>query len=192
MKKYNVIEWSNYFEKTRGKVDPSSDFLLSNDKVLYPGRFYVLEYMAKTQERFNTRPVILSLGISKKDPESFLCIDLSVIPIKARLRFIEMFFKLYEKDLMHNMEKYPSVEDADEQEEMKNFTYDNICKAIPLLPVKYAIKRYKIENTIAIYSVPFFSVYKIIGSYCDENYYKNGQIGDVQKEFFDKMQKLRK
>ena len=46
-----------------------------------------------------------------------------------------------------------------------------------------------IENTIKIYAVPFQKVYKIIGKYCDENYYINGTIRDVQKEFVDKVRK---
>ena len=81
MEKYNILEWVDYFEKNGGEVNPKTDFLESNNIVLYPGRFYVLEYMATTKERYNSRPVIISMGISKKDPDSFLCIDLSVIQI---------------------------------------------------------------------------------------------------------------
>jgi hypothetical protein len=32
-------------------------------------------------------------------------------------------------------------------------------------------------------------VYKVIGKYCDEDYYVNGTIREVQKEFVDKMRK---
>ena len=55
--------------------------------------------------------------------------------------------------------------------------------------IKNAIKRYKIENTRKIYSLPFSGVYKVIGKYCDEDYYVNGSIREVQKEFIDKMRK---
>ena len=58
-----------------------------------------------------------------------------------------------------------------------------------MIPIKNAIKRYKIENTHKIYSVPFSGVYKLIGKFCDENYYVNGTIRDVQKEFIDKVRK---
>jgi len=187
MEKYNILEWVDYFEKNKGKVNPKEDFLESNSTVLYPGRFYVLQYMAKTRERFNTRPVIISLGISKKEPDSFLCIDLSVIPKKARLKFIEMYFNIYKKEIWENIEKYTFVDDADKQSWMKSFSYESICKAVPMLPLKYAIKRYKIENTRKIYSLPFSKVYKLVGDYCDENYYMNGNVGDIQGEFLDKM-----
>jgi len=189
MDKYDILEWSDYFEQTDGEVDPETDFLESKSIVLYPGRFYVLEYSAKTKDRYNSRPVIISMGISKKDPESFLCVDLCVIPVLIRRKFIEMYFNIYRKEIQDNIDKYFSVEDADKQTWMRDFNYENLCMAMPLLPIKNAIKRYKIENTSKIYSLPFSGVYKVIGKYCDEDYYVNGCIRDVQKEFIDKMRK---
>ena len=189
MEKYNILEWSDYFEKNRGEVDPKNDFLESNSIVLYPGRFYVLEYSAKTKDVYNSRPVIISMGISKKDPESFLCVDLCVMPLQVRRRFIEMYFNIYNREIMENMNKYYFVKDADNQTWMRSFSYDNLCKSMPMLPIKNAIKRYKIDNTRRIYSLPFNKVYKVIGKYCDENYYVNGNIREVQKEFIDRMRK---
>ena len=189
MKNYNILEWINYFEGSKGKVDPKEDFLDSKSKVLYPGRFYVLEYRAKTKDRYNARPVIIGMGLSKKDPDSFLCVDLSVMPTQVRYRFIQMYFNMYYDIITDNMDKCLHVEDADKQTWMKDFSYDNLLKAMPLLPIKFAIKRYKIENTMRIYSVPFNRVYKIVGKYCDEDYYVNGHIGEIQKEFIQKVRK---
>lgn len=189
MNAYNIIEWSDYFEKTDGVVDPKLDFLESNNIVLYPGRFYVLEYSAKTKERYNARPVIISMGISKKELDSFLCVDLCVMPVQVRRRFIEMYFNIYKREIMDNIDKYYLVEDADKQTWIKSFNYENLCKSMTMLPIKNAIKRYKIENTHKIYSVPFSGVYKIIGKFCDENYYINGNVKEVQREFIDKMRK---
>lgn len=189
MKNYNILEWINYFEGSKGKVDPKEDFLDSKSRVLYPGRFYVLEYRAKTKDRYNARPVIIGMGLSKKDPDSFLCVDLSVMPTQVRYRFIQMYFNMYYDIITDNMDKCLHVEDADKQTWMKDFSYDNLLKAIPLLPIKFAIKRYKIENTMRIYSVPFNRVYKIVGKYCDEDYYVNGHIGEMQKEFIQKVRK---
>ena len=188
-KNYNILNWVDYFEKSKEIVNPKTDFLETNSKILYPGRFYVLEYMAKTKERYNARPVIISMGISKKDPDSFLCVDLSVIPMKARLKFIEMFFNMYYFQITTDMDKYMYVADADKQSWMKDFSYENVCKVMPMMPIKNAIKRYKIENTKRIYAVPFQKVYKIVGKYSDENYYVNGTIMDVQKEFIEKFRK---
>lgn len=189
MNKYDILEWSDYFEKTDGIVDPKKDFLESNNIVLYPGRFYVLEYSAKTKDRYNARPVIISMGISKKEPDSFLCVDLCVMPVQVRRRFIEMYYNIYKKEIQDNINKYYLVEDADKQTWMRSFNYENLCKSMTMLPIKNAIKRYKIENTRKIYSLPFSGVYKVIGKYCDEDYYVNGCIRDVQKEFIDKMRK---
>ena len=189
MEKYNILEWVDYFEKNGGEVDPKKDFLESNNIVLYPGRFYVLEYMATTKERYNSRPVIISMGISKKDPDSFLCIDLSVIPIQIRLKFIEMYFNIFKREILDNINKYPYVSDADKQSWMRSFNYENLCKSMTMIPIKNAIKKYKIENTSRIYSLPFSGVYKVIGKYCDEDYYVNGHIRDVQNEFISKMRK---
>ena len=189
MKNYNILEWINYFEGSKGKVDPKEDFLDSNSRVLYPGRFYVLEYRAKTKDRYNARPVIIGMGLSKKDPDSFLCVDLSVMPTQVRYRFIQMYFNMYYDIITDNMDKCLHVEDADKQTWMRDFSYDNLLKAMPLLPIKFAIKRYKIENTMRIYSVPFNRVYKIVGKYCDEDYYVNGHIGEIQKEFIQKVRK---
>lgn len=189
MAEYNILEWVDYFEKNGEKVDPKTDFLNSRSRVIYPGRFYVLEYRSTTKERYNARPVIISMGISKKDPDSFLCVDLSVMPYQVRRRFIEMFFKTYYDTITDSIDKYLDVESADKQKWMTTFSYDNLLKTMPMLPIKNAIKRYKIENTMKIYAVPFQKVYKIIGKYCDENYYINGTIRDVQKEFIDKVRK---
>lgn len=189
MEKYNIIEWSDYFEKTGGEVDPKTDFLESNSIVLYPGRFYVLEYSAKTRDRYNSRPVIISMGISKKDPDSFLCVDLCVMPVQVRKRFVEMFFNIYKREILENIDKHTFVEDADKQTWMRSFNYENLCKSMTMLPIKNAIKRYKIENTYRIYSLPFSGVYKILGKYCDEDYYVNGTIREVQREFIEKMRK---
>ena len=90
---------------------------------------------------------------------------------------------------MDNMDKYLYVKDADKQGWMKSFNYENLCKSMTMLPIKNAIKRYKIENTRKIYSLPFNKVYKIIGKYCDEDYYMNSTIREVQKEFISKMRK---
>lgn len=186
---YNILDWSDTFENSGGKVDPKTDFLETRERILYPGRFYVLDYKAKTKERYNSRPVLIGMGISKKDPTSFLCVDLSVIPYQIRRKFIEMFFNTYYDTITTNIDKYLYVEDADKQGWMNSFSYDNLIKTIPMLPIKNAIKRYKIENTMKIYAVPFQKVYKIIGKYCDENYYINGTIRDAQKEFLDKVKK---
>ena len=189
MEKYNILEWSDYFEKTDGVVDPRKDFLESNSIVLYPGRFYVLEYYAKTKDRYNARPVIISMGISKKDPDSFLCVDLCVMPVQVRRRFIEMYFNIYKREILENIDNHTDVEDADKQSWMRSFNYENLCKSMTMLPIKNAIKRYKIENTRKIYSLPFSGVYKILGKYCDENHYVNGTIKAVQREFISKMRK---
>ena len=189
MEKYNILEWVDYFEKNGGEVNPKTDFLESNNIVLYPGRFYVLEYSAKTKDVYNSRPVIISMGISKKDPDSFLCVDLCVIPVKIRKRFIEMYFNIFRREILDNINKYPYVSDADKQSWMRSFNYENLCKSMTMIPIKNAIKRYKIENTRRIYSLPFSGVYKVIGKYCDEDYYVNGHIRDVQNEFISKMRK---
>lgn len=190
MSNYNIVDMVHYFEdKTNDKVNPQTDFLETRRRILYPGRFYVLEYIAKTEERFNARPVVISLGISKKDPNSFLCVDLSVIPFNARLRFVSMYFDMYKTTIMDSINKYFFVGDADKQYWMRSFNYENLCKTMPLLPIKNAIKRYKIEYTKRIYAVPFQNVYMIIGKYCDEDYYINGSIREVQNEFIDKIRK---
>lgn len=189
MDKYNILEWSDYFEKNNGVVDPKRDFLESNNIVLYPGRFYVLEYTAKTKDRYNARPVIISMGISKKEPDSFLCVDLCVMPVQVRRRFIEMYFNIFKREIMNNMDKHFFVDDADKQSWMRSFNYENLCKSMQMLPIKNAIKRYKIENTRKIYSLPFSGVYKVIGRYCDEDYYVNGHLKDIQLEFINKMRK---
>lgn len=188
-KYYNILDRIKSFENDRGEVDLDEDFLETSSRILYPGRFYVLEYKAQTRERYNSRPVLIGMGISKKDPDSFLCVDLSVMPVKVRMRFIDMFFNIYYNEITDSIEKYIYVEDADKQNWMRTFSYDNLLKTMSMIPIKFAIKKYKIENTMKIYAVPFQNVYKIIGRYCDEDYYVNGRIGDIQKEFLQKVRR---
>ena len=184
-------DWSKEFDKVKGKIDPDKEFLISNKLPLLPGRFYILQYMSKSKQPTNTRPVILSLGISQKDPESFLCIDLCVIPKDIRIKFIEMYYNLFHQDIKPNIEQYWLKDDADKQKQIKLVTYQNLMKIREFHILKLALKRYKIKNTRKIYSLLFNDVYKVIGNFCDENMYLNGTIKDVQKEFLEKAKEIR-
>ena len=82
-----------------------------------------------------------------------------------------------------NINHYHDIDQADKQTPIKNFNYNIICKAAEVFYIKNAIKRYKVENVTAIYSVPFSKVYRIIGAFCDENKFINGNIGEAQVHF---------
>lgn len=183
MKGYDIIEWLKGFEKDGGKFDFKVDALLSKSRVLMPGRFYILEYMAQTKETYNARPIIISLGLSKKDPDSFLCVDLCLIPRNMRLKFVEIVFKMFERQISENMEKFWNVEDADKQKQIISFCYEMFDKMPILHPIKKAIKKYKMENTYKIYSIPFSRVYKIIGELPDINCMVNGVVAIEQQKF---------
>lgn len=184
--KYDIIQWYEYFEKSGEEFDIKKDVKEGDSVILYPGRFYILKYKSKTDKRYNGRPVIISLGLSEKDPNSYLCIDLCVMPLKVRLNFIKTYFKWYMDQIWDNINRYPDVEQADKQTPIKNFNYNVICKAAEAFYIKNAIKRYKVENVTAIYSVPFSKVYRMIGEFCDENNFINGNIGEAQKYFLQK------
>lgn len=181
--KYDILQWYSYFIKSGEKFIIDNDAKEERSVILYPGRFYILKYKSKTDKRYNSRPVIISLGLSDKDPNSYLCIDLCVMPLKVRLKFIETYFKWYKDQIWDNINKYPGVEDADKQTMIKNFNYDIICKAAESFYIKNAIKRYKVENVVGIYSLPFSKVYRVIGKYCDENCFVNGNIMEAQTHF---------
>jgi hypothetical protein len=183
VEKYDILQWYFHFVKSGGVFDIKNDAKKSSSVVLYPGLFYILKYKSKTDKRYNTRPVIISLGISDKDPNSYLCIDLCVMPLKVRLKFVETYFKWYMDQICDNINKYPDVKSADKQSNIKNFNYDIICKVAESFYIKNAIKRYKIENVSSIYSLPFSKVYKVIGSFCDDNKFVNGTISEAQIHF---------
>lgn len=184
--KYDILQWYSYFEKSGDKFDIKQDTKEGSSVILYPGRFYILNYKSKTDKRYNSRPVIISLGLSNKDPNSYLCIDLCVMPIKVRLKFVAIFFKWYMDQIIYNINHYPGVEQADNQTAIKNFNYNIICKAAESFFIKNAIKRYKVENVTGIYSLPFSKVYRVIGKYCDENNFVNGNIMEAQEYFLKK------
>ncbi|MCM1217707.1 MAG: hypothetical protein NC548_24710 [Lachnospiraceae bacterium] len=166
--------------------------MVSKDTVLYPGRFYILQYVSKEKEKpINTRPIVLGLGISKKHPEDFLCIDLCVIPKPIRLKFIEMFYKMFKRDIEPNIQKYWEINEADKQTYIKSLTYGELIKVKDWDILKYALKKYKIKNTKKIYSMLYCDMYKVLGNFADENMFINGTIKDVQKEFLDKIKQKR-
>lgn len=183
MNGYNLSEWLEGFEKDGREFDFATDALISNTNVLLPGRFYILNYMAETDKTYNARPIIISLGLSKKDPESFLCVDLCLIPRIARIKFVQSYFNMFEKQIMDNMNNFWNVEDADKQKQIKQFSYELLNKMPMFKPLKYAVKKYKIKNTFKIYSIPFSGVYKIIGKLPDKNFIVNGNIKFEQEEF---------
>lgn len=184
--KYDILQWYEYFLKSKDEFDIKNDVKKSDSAILFPGRFYILKYKSKTDKRYNSRPVVISLGLSEKDPKSYLCIDLCVMPLKVRLKFIETYFKWYMDQIWDNINRYPGVEQADKQMPIKNFNYSIICKAAEAFYIKNAIKRYKVENVTVIYSIPFSKVYRVIGEYCDENNFINGNIGEAQEYFLKK------
>ncbi len=184
--KYDILQWYEYFVKSGDKFNKSIDSKENSSVILYPGRFYILNYKSKTDKRYNGRPVVISLGLSEKDPSSYLCIDLCVMPLKVRLNFIKTYFKWYMDQIWYNINRYPDAESVDKQTAIKNFNYDIICKAAEAFYIKNAIKRYKVENVTAIYSLPFSKVYKVIGKYCDENHFVNGNIMEAQEYFLKK------
>lgn len=181
--KYEILQWYEHFVKSKDKFDIKMDALKGGSKSLLPGRFYILDYKSKTDKRYNTRPVIISLGFSEKDPKSYLCIDLCVMPLKVRLKFIETYFKWYMDQIWDNINRYPGVDKADKQTIIKNFNYGIICKAAQAFYIKNAIKRYKMENVANIYALPFSKVYRVIGEFCDENCFLNGTIAEAQEHF---------
>ena len=184
--KYDILQWYEYFMKSGDKFDIKTDAKEGSSVILYPGRFYILKYKSKSDKMYNGRPVIISLGLSEKDPNSYLCIDLCVMPLKVRLKFIDTYFKWYMDQIWNNINKYPDVEQADKQSRINNFNYDIICESAEVFFIKNAIKRYKAENVTAIYSVPFSKVYRMIGKFCDENNFINGNIMEAQKNFLKK------
>ena len=181
--KYDILQWYNNFVKSGDVFDIKNDAKKNSSVVLYPGLFYILKYKSKTDKRYNGRPVIISLGLSDKYPNSYLCIDLCVMPLKVRLKFVATYFKWYMDQIWYNINKYPDVKSANKQLNIKNFNYDIICKAADSFYIKNAIKRYKVENVTAIYSLPFSKVYKVIGKYCDDDYFVNGSISEAQTYF---------
>ena len=183
---YDILQWYDYFVKSKDKFDIDNDAKKGSSVVLYPGRFYILKYKSKTDKIYNGRPVVISLGISEKDPNYYICIDLCVIPLKIRLKFISTYFKWYMNQIWDNINRYPDVKSADKQTAIKNFNYDIICKAAESFYIKNAIKRYKVENVTSIYSLPFSKVYKVIGKFCDENKFINGNISEAQAYFLKK------
>ena len=184
--KYDILQWYDYFIKSKDKFDLKTDAKKGSSVVLLPGRFYILYYKPKTDKIYNGRPVVISMGLSEKDPKSYLCIDLCVMPLKIRLKFIETYFKWYKDQIWDNINRYPGVEQADKQTPIKNFNYNIICKAAESFFIKNAIKKYKVENVTAIYELPFTKVYRIIGEFCDENFFLNGTIADAQTQFIKK------
>ena len=185
-------KWAEEFDKEKGTFSLDEDVMKSKDKILYPGRFYILQYMSKEKDKpINTRPVVLGLGISKKNPEDFLCIDLCVIPKPIRIKFIEMFYEMFRKDIEPNIQKFWEIKDADNQSYIKRLTYGNLIKVKDWDILKYALKKYKIKNTKVIYSMLYCDVYKVLGKFADEDMYINGKIADIQKEFLDNIKMKR-
>lgn len=185
----NIELWVKQFDDEKNHFDYKVDALESNKIVLLPGRFYILQYKPKTTKKdivLNTRPIILSLGMSKADPESFLCIDLCMMPMQIRLKFVQMFYDMFDEEIIKNMKSFPFTEMADMQTQIKDFNYKALSKIDKLYPVMNAIKRYKIKNTKKIYSLSYTDVYKVLGKFADENWFINGNIGEVQKEFLKK------
>lgn len=183
MSRYNLSEWVDGFERDGREFDIKTDVLLSNSKVLFPGRFYILNYKAQTDKPYNARPVIISLGLSKTEQDSFLCIDLCLIPKKIRIRFVQTLFDMFERQVSENMENFWNVEDADKQKQIKQFSYELLDKMPMFKPFKHAVKKYKIKNTYKIYSVPFSGVYKIVGKLCDNNCFVNSNVKIEQETF---------
>ena len=184
--------WSEQFDKEKLEVNLKKDVLKSSKPVLYPGRFYVLNHAPKDKKKVsNTRPVVLSLGPSKKDPQLFLCIDLCILPKPVRYKFIEMFYEMFNKQIGKDIEKYWDPKDADKQSFIKELSYDKLIKAPNFKILTLAFKKYNIKEVKEVYSLLYCDVYKVIGNFADTNYYVNDTLANIQKDFIDKSKKIK-
>lgn len=188
-KNYDIVEWNKEFEKMNGKFDFKTDALDSRSRILYPGRFYILNYRSDTKKVYNSRPVIISLGISREHPDMFIGIDLCVMPRTARLKFLEMFWGVYGKEIDKTLATHWDVNNVELLPYFKEFNYANLKAATPFGPARNAIKKYKIEHTLKIYALPYERVYKVIGKFCDMDMMVNGKLAEVQREFIQKSMK---
>ena len=57
MNGYNLSEWLEGFEKDGREFDFATDALSSNTNILLPGRFYILNHMAETDNTYNAIPI---------------------------------------------------------------------------------------------------------------------------------------
>ena len=184
--------WSKYYDDEKVKFDLEKDVLKSRNLILYPGRFYVLRYMPDDKKKIiNTRPVVLSLGPSQKDKNQYLCLDLCVLPKTLRLKFIELFYDMFKKEIEPNIREYWEIKDADRQSYIKNLTYQNLLKIRDFNILKFAIKKYNIKEIKEIYSLLYCDVFKVIGKFADENYYINDNLANIQKDYLDKIKKMK-
>lgn len=148
-------------------------------RTLLPGFFYSIIQRKNTDKPYNMNLLCLAIGESKVDNGKYIIIDLCMLPIKVRLKFVELFYKSYNTQIVNNMSLAYDAKDANLQKPINSFTLKNVQQLLRIMKIGNAIIKVSPEDFKNVRLIPFSQVYKLI-NLCDTNNFTNISIQNAQ------------
>lgn len=173
VKRYEALKFNIYDElKSRPK-----DFCTEN-RMLYPGKFYVFKYVTDTKKLFDLHPIVLSLGPSDTNPRSFHCLNLKYMPKPVRLKVLGYIFKIYSREISQSVDKFPLSTESVKQPPIFTCNYEAVNALLKDLGWRQALHKYLATGIVECYDINYTMVPGL--ALDDTNTFINGTIVEAQ------------
>lgn len=109
-----------------------------------PGKMYTFEYYTDDEEIYDTRPIVLGLGLNEYGND--VGINLHFIPFRQRLQLVEHIYSAFNTTINAEL-KSKRAPHPNSQRSLNHFTWDNINEAYGnMINIKYAVRQYRLER----------------------------------------------
>lgn len=195
MKIYYDIETSvDQLKRSRGGLNKANyDFLKSleempvENSVLYPAKLYVFNYNSNSNDLYDTKPFIMSLGMSKKHKGKFFGIDMHWIPFPIRLQIFRYIYDIFAAKIQDGIANFPNDEDTPQQPFIIELGTEFVKKSPFNINIKSCMHSYSLEFISDCRCVNWNKIHYMLIS--DDDWFKNGTIKDAQEKFIEEMKR---
>ncbi len=160
------------------------------NRMLYPGKLYVMDYFTESKKLYDTKPYIMSLGPAKDVKGKFYGIDMHWIPYKIRLQIFGYIYDISKAQIQKAIAEFPDEMDSIKQPFLIEITTDLVKKSPFNVNISSCMHAYYIDKIADCRCVNWNMIHYMLLS--DEDTFSNGTIKDAQEMFIEEMTKKQK
>ena len=160
------------------------------NRMLYPGKLYVMDYITDSKALYDTKPYIMSLGQAKEDKKKFYGIDMHWIPFKIRLQIFGYIYDISKNKIQKGIAEFPNEMDTPKQPFLIEITTDLIDKSPFNVNLSACMHAYYLDKIADCRCVNWNLIHYMLMS--DDDTFANGTIKDAQEMFIKEMTKKKK
>lgn len=180
-------ELDSYLKNNKGYVNASKqsqidlyDVGLSSVGRFKVGKMYTFRYFTPDEPRYDTSPIILSLGFNSS--RNVLGLNLHYIPYSVRIDFMYRIVKSYSsfftRQISGSLIKNPRLQPG-----LSGFTYESLNSALGgRYNFKHAIHQYRLDRIRSPYIIGFENWH--LGAVNNENFFFGTNINEMQSLYY--------